>query len=185
VKLRLFKIGMALGLIVVGAHNKPVRGDGGTIRLSQCDGSYRITVFTSPAPFRAGPVDISVLVQDAATGELIPEAQVSLVLTPHDLVCQSLRVVATTKAATNKLLKAAVFEWPEPGLWGVEVAIAGEQKSARVRFDLVAAERLPKWPELWLWIGWPAVAILLVTFHKLLIWRKSIQSQQGERHRLY
>ena len=52
--------------------------DGGTVRLSQRQGGYRITVFTAPTPFRAGPVDISVLVQDAATGQPVPEAHIPL-----------------------------------------------------------------------------------------------------------
>ena len=46
--------------------------DGGTVRLSEEQGRYRITVFTAPAPLRAGPVDVSVLVQEAATGERSP-----------------------------------------------------------------------------------------------------------------
>ena len=67
--MRLFKIGMALGWLLVGACGEAAWGDGGTVRLSRCEGDYRISVFTAPTPFRAGPVDISVLVQDAATGE--------------------------------------------------------------------------------------------------------------------
>src|SRR5580704_18909475 len=43
--------------------------DGGTIRLSETKEAYRISAFTSPNPFRAGPVEISVLVQDADSGD--------------------------------------------------------------------------------------------------------------------
>ena len=53
--------------------------------LSACRdprGDFQITVFTAPTPFRAGPVDISVFVQDPLTGELIPEARVT-VRSPH------------------------------------------------------------------------------------------------------
>ena len=39
------------------------------MRLSERMGGYQVTVFTSPAPLRAGPVDVSVFVQDADTGE--------------------------------------------------------------------------------------------------------------------
>ncbi|HEV3259998.1 MAG TPA: hypothetical protein VG013_24230, partial [Gemmataceae bacterium] len=41
--------------------------DGGAIRLSEQKGDYQITVFTAPTPLRAGPVDVSVLIQNAAT----------------------------------------------------------------------------------------------------------------------
>ncbi len=73
---------------------------------------------------------------------------------------------------TNKLLKAAVFELPEPGRWEIEVAIKGEQGGAQVRFELEAAERAPQWPLMWPWIGWPAPVILLFSIHQLLVWRK-------------
>ena len=52
----------------------PARADGGTVRLSERQGEYRITVFTAPVPFRAGLVDISVLVQDAVSRTPIPDA---------------------------------------------------------------------------------------------------------------
>src|SRR6516225_11891006 len=54
------------------------RADGGAVRLRERVGGYQIAVFTSPTPFRAGPVDVSVLVQDAATEECVPDARVTL-----------------------------------------------------------------------------------------------------------
>src|SRR5262249_58128830 len=90
------------------------RADGGAVRLCERAAGYQITVFTSPTPLRAGPVDVSVLVQDAATGECMPEARVT--------VCwkvpgagRMLEYQATTEAATNKLLRAAEFQLPGPG----------------------------------------------------------------------
>src|SRR5262245_39241390 len=58
------------------------RADGGTVRLSRRAGGYRITVFTDPTPLRASPVDVGVLVQDAATGEAVPGAQVTVWAAP-------------------------------------------------------------------------------------------------------
>ena len=133
-------------------------------------------MFTAPTPFRAGPVDISVLVQDAITGEPIPEARVTVVLSSRNQLVLPIRRTATSDAATNKLLKAAVFELPEPGRWEVEVAIEGGQQVGRVRFELEAAGRAPQWPAMWPWIGWPAPVILFFSIHQLLVWRKSRQS---------
>src|SRR5262245_51794128 len=86
------------------------RADGGTVRLSQRAGGYRITVFTEPTPFRAGPVDVSVLVQDAATGDVVPGAQVTVWAAPSGRGGEAAEHPATTEAATNKLLRAALFE---------------------------------------------------------------------------
>src|SRR5437868_5841580 len=74
------------------------RADGGMIRLSEQNGKYRITVFTSPAPLRAGPVDISVLVQDDMTGEVEPAAQVDIEAVRRTLPHVALHQRATTDA---------------------------------------------------------------------------------------
>ena len=60
------------------------RGDGGTVRLSEQRGGYQITAFTSPTPFRAGPVDISVFVQDTTSGEPVNDVRIVVRVAPID-----------------------------------------------------------------------------------------------------
>jgi hypothetical protein len=152
--------------------------DGGVPRVSEQTGGYRVSVFTSPTPFRAGPVDISVLVQDADSGELLPSVQVFVRATPRDRPNQSVNHPATAEAATNKLYFAAMFELPEPGWYDFDVTIKGERGPARVRFALEAADRLPEWWALAPWIGWPALAIGLFSVHQILVRRKSPGSRR-------
>jgi hypothetical protein len=170
--MRLIKIIFTLGWLLIGLNGKAVRGDGGTVRLSRGEGPYRISVFTGPTPFRAGSVDISVLIQDAQTGAVIPEARAAIWLTRCNHLGEPMHQSATSAAATNKLLKAALFELPAPGCWTVLVMIEGEQGSARVRFEAEAAERAEEWPAIWPWIGWPAPVILLFSIHQMLVLRK-------------
>src|SRR6516162_7835388 len=125
-----------------------VRADGGAVRVREQAGAYQVTVFTSPTPFRAGPVDVSVLVQDAATGECVPEARVSVRLTARGRG-DVLEYPATAEAATNRLFHAAVFRLPEPGWWEVEVAVEGPHGPAVVRFEVEANEPPPRWLEFW------------------------------------
>src|SRR5437588_2731753 len=99
------------------------RADGGTVRRSERAGGYQVTVFTAPTPFRAGPVDISVLVQDALTGEPLSQTRVTVRMTKPDQL--ALEYPATPEAATNKLLHAAQFELPHPGRWNMEVQVEG------------------------------------------------------------
>src|SRR4029077_14949184 len=80
---------------------------------------------------------------------------------------------ATQEAATNKLLHAAQFEIPVPGRWELEVRVEGSQGTAVVGCELEAAEPLPRWRELWLWIGWPALAIALFGIHQVLSRRRA------------
>jgi hypothetical protein len=148
-----------------------LRADGGAVRLSEQRGGYRITVFTAPTPLRAGPADVSVLVQDASTGEPASDVQVTIKAARRG----SSAVVthpATTEAATNKLFYAAEFDLPEPGWYALEVSLAGPRGEAQVSFDLEAAEPLPPWREVWPWVGWPVLAILLFGMHQVLVRRR-------------
>jgi hypothetical protein len=144
------------------------RGDGGTLRLSEQNGKYRITVFTSPAPLRAGPVDVSVLVQDPATGELASASQVTIEAVQSDSGAIAFHGAATTAAATNKLYQAANLDLPEPGWYAVTVSVDGPLGSARVCFDVEAVNPVPSWVTLAPWVGWPFAAIALFAIHQLL-----------------
>jgi hypothetical protein len=144
-------------------------------RLSEKRDGFLITVFTAPAPFRAGPVDISVLVQDALTGEPAPETRVTVRMTKPGQ--PALEYPATREAATNKLLHAAQFELPEPGRWQLEIRIEGLRRLAVIGAELEAAPPLPRWRELWLWIGWPVLAIGLFSIHQVLVRRRFRQSR--------
>jgi hypothetical protein len=149
------------------------RADGGAVRLSERKGKYQITVFTAPTPLRAGPADISVMVQEAATGEPVSGVQVTIKAEHRGLPGVILCVPATTEAATNKLYHAAAVELPEPGWYSVEVEIDGPLGKAQVHFEAEIAEPLPHWLATWPWVAWPVLAILLFGMHQVLVRRKS------------
>jgi hypothetical protein len=151
----------------------PAAADGGAVRLSEQKGGYRITVFTAPTPLRAGPVDFSVLVQEASTGELASEVQVTIKAVRRGSPGVTLIHPATTEAATNKLYYAATFDLPEPGWYSLGVSVDGALGEAQVRFEVEAAEPLPPWLAVWPWVGWPVLAILLFCIHQLLVRRRS------------
>jgi hypothetical protein len=162
----------AFGLLAVYAFfllPSLAAADGGTIRLSEQKGNYRITVFTGPTPLRAGPVDISVLVQEAATQEPLAGVQVTIKAKSRGSSRAALNHPATSDAATNKLFYAATFDLPEPGWYSVEVSIDGVLGKAQVAFEVNAAEPLPPWLILAPWVGWPVVAILLFGIHQVLV----------------
>jgi len=164
--------GVIFGWFLLGTWCAPACGDGGTIRLSEKKGGFLITVFTAPATFRVGPVDISVLVQDALTGEPTdPRPRVTVRMTkPGQL---ALEYPATTEAATNKLLHATQFELPDAGRWDMEVQVEGLHGPAVIGCELEAVKPLPRWLELWPWISWPALAIVLFGIHQGLARRRS------------
>jgi hypothetical protein len=147
------------------------RADGGTVRFCGHHDAYHITIFTAPSLPRVGPVDVSVLVQDSTSGAARSDIPVLVHAHPVGRPAQQIGGPATVEAATNKLFRAAVLELPEPGPWRVEVAM-GTGESVPIEFEVEAAEPLPAWIDLGLWIGWPAVVAGLFAIHQLLVHRR-------------
>ena len=146
--------------------------DGGRVVLVEKQGDYRISVFASPDPLRAGPIDISILLQDAATDAPIADAEIEVILSPRDQRGPTLRAAATSAAATNKLLRAALLDLPTAGTWDAEIAITADRGRANVHFAIEAGPPLPRWLTVWPWFTWPVGAVFLFSLHRHLVWRR-------------
>jgi hypothetical protein len=163
---------LVLFTLVVGKSS--ALADGGTVRFSEKREGRWITVFTAPTPLRAGPVDISVLVQDADSGR--PLRDVPIVVSAQPIRNPSARtsIPATTEAATNKFLHSAPLEFSEPGWWHIEVVVRGSSSEPAIGFDVEVAEALPPWLNMSLWIGWPLAAIGFFAVHQWLVHRRRL-----------
>jgi hypothetical protein len=165
-------IGFLIPLSFVLCTSSFARAHQGAVRLCERAGDYQLAVFTLPTPFRAGPVDVSVLVQDAVTGESVTQARVTLRLTAR-VSGQVLEQPATNGPSGNRLFREAAFELPEAGWWDVEVSVDGPRGPACARFPIEAGEAPPRWLDLWPWFGWPALAVVLFGLHRALVgWRR-------------
>ncbi len=147
----------------------PALADGGRIVMMERHGAYRISVFASPDPLRAGPIDISILVQDAETGKPIPNTQIIVTLTSTGAPCRTIHAVATNDAATNKLLSAALVDLPAPGEWNTEINCSAQQTAFQVHFTIDAGERRLASLDVWPWFTWPAGAIAVFGIHRRLV----------------
>lgn len=153
---RLAFAALAFAVAAAAAH---VRADGGTVRYSGVDGPYRLTVFSTPTPARAGKVDVSVLVQDAATGDVAGDAAVTIRAWPEHARDRALQIAATRRAATNKLYRAALVPLSRPGRWHLQVRVRGHAGRARAEIALPVAEAHPRWLAQWPWLVWPLIPI--------------------------
>ena len=118
---------------------------------------------------RAGPIDISVLVQKVGSRELVSDGQVALKLTRHGDSGGPITQLATAEAATNKLFRAATFELPESGSWDMDVPIDCPLGHAVARAELQVAEPLPAWQAMWPWFGWLALVVALFGAGEILL----------------
>lgn len=159
-----------LQLLVLG-QCAIARADGGQVRVMQNHGDVKLTIFTSPSPLRAGPIDVSVLLQDARTGQTIPDADVTVALTPPNSSQPPICVRATADAATNKLLRAALLDLPSPGDWKfrIECVVPPADTLIAATFTAIAAEPLPRWLTIWPWFTWPIAAVALFAVHRTLV----------------
>jgi hypothetical protein len=156
-----------------------VRADGGTVVLSQRAGDYQVTVLGSPAVLHVGAADLSVLVQDAATGQPVDGLSATLCLVPlGGLPADELRLQATRAAATNKLFYAAQFDLPTAGRWKLTATVTDPRRggtvaaapgTATIEGVLEVGGPPPRWVELWPWIGWPVIVVLLFALRERLV----------------
>ena len=160
-----------LQISVLFALPAPALADGGALRLSEERGNYQIAIFTSPTPLRAGPVDISVLVQDAATHEAVSDVQIMVKAARSDQRGAAIHRPATFEAATNKLFQAAALNLNEPGWWQVEIGLDGPLGEELVALDIEVEKPLPRYLAMWPWLTWPVLPILLFGAHQFLVSR--------------
>lgn len=168
-----------LVLIALDSGAEAARSDGGLLRLTEQAGPYRLSVFTTPTPLRAGPIDVSVLVQDAGTGATRSDVTVTITLTPAAGDGSVLHARATSTAATNKLFQAAAFDLPDAGPWLVTVALNGPEGTGQAAVTVEAEPSPPRWVELWAWIAWPLLPIALFARHQVRAWRRSSAPPAG------
>ena len=155
-------------VLVLGGFPLAAIADGGTLRLSETQAPYRISVLTSPNPFRAGPVDVSVIIADAATGDLLPDVKVDLRLAPGADPSDVRQYQAIRGNGPNKLLHSANFALPRAGLWKVQIDVNGPAGPANTSFEIEAADKLPRWLSLWPWFSWPFLVVGLFAVHQVL-----------------
>ncbi|MCC9606472.1 hypothetical protein LOC68_17690 [Blastopirellula sp. JC732] len=145
-----------------------VLADGGKVQLRREVAPYQVTIFTSPTPLRAGPVDLSILVQDAA-GNVVNDIQIDFRLKSESGVI--LTPPASQATSTNKLLQSAKFILPEKGAWQVQTTITGKA-TADIDFEIIAAEARSDWGT----AGWmlllPMAIVALFVMRERLVQRQ-------------
>lgn len=122
--------------------------DGGALILHQRVGPLSVSVFASPAPLRAGLADLTVLLQDAETDNVLLDGTIQLELNKAGE--PAITAAATNGQASNKLLYAASVQVPRPGSWNLTVRCREHAQQVVVRGPLTVlsaeAPVLSYWP---------------------------------------
>lgn len=152
------------------------RADGGTIQFSAVDQGLQVSVFTDPGVPSAGPLDLSVLVQDAATHAAVLDAEVHASLTPETPAPSTtsawappLCAVTSTSnlqsfqldhhGSQNLLYYSSLVQVPAGGKWRLEVDVRRGAETVSVNGDLQVADQVAPWTSYWHLFLFPPLAI--------------------------
>ena len=157
--------------VVITLAQATAFADGGTVQLRKEAGALVITVFSSPAPLSAGPVDISLLVQNRNGLEPVLDANVSLLLRAEASGTE-IQARPTREQAQNKLLYAAPVTLAESGKWQLAITILrnGERTDATGTIGVAPTPAMVA--SYWGYIAFPPVLIVAFVVNGWLIRRK-------------
>jgi len=146
---------------------EPAQADGGTLRIQEESGPFRIAVFSAPEPLRVGVADLSVLVQRLEVGSPVLDAEVELRVEgpPPE---PSIELRATREQATNGLLYAAAVRLPAVGTWTLRAKVRQRGDVAEVAGELPVAPAPPRFWMLWPYLAFPPTAVACFALHQWL-----------------
>jgi hypothetical protein len=160
-------------LFLLAAAALPACGDGGKLILRQKSGPFVVTALAGPEPLRAGPVEISVLVEDGQTGMILADATVDVEVESADGSIRE-RARASHDQSTNKLLQSAIINLNSQGMWRLRVDLGRLAQRGEVQASLAVEPALPTAVSLWPYFALPPLIICLFGLHqrRLLLRRK-------------
>lgn len=136
------------------------------MQLVQSDGPFVVTVFTSPAALRVGPVDVTVMVQNRVDQQPVLDAQVVVELKSEDGLL--VKTQALRGLGRNNLLYAALIKVPEPGRWVLGVTTGRGQDSAKVVGSITVSPARGFWFSNWRSLTLPSIIIVLFVLNQWL-----------------
>ncbi|MBV9671818.1 MAG: hypothetical protein JO076_03220 [Verrucomicrobia bacterium] len=164
--------------------------DGGAVLAMADSGPFRLTVFSDPPVLRAGPVDISVLVQDRLTANPVLDAQVSIDLIPLNTSSTSLRwappyctvptlsqligMKANRSHGQNHLLYGILTVLPHSGSWTINVraqtgaATNVEAAAGSVTRNIEVQAPLPPLIAYWKLFVLPVAVVVAFAFNQII-----------------
>jgi hypothetical protein len=153
--------------------------DGGGVIARQTLNGLRVTVLASPMPLRAGPVDVSVLVQDGEKAVLDAAVEIawrSAPNSPPDWLppCCSMdsrteRIPAVRAHSNNKFLYSAIVPVKSAGPSELVIDVSSGGREASLRCSVEVRRALPPALAFWPWLLFPPVAIAGFALHQSLV----------------
>jgi hypothetical protein len=153
-------------VFILGMWATAARGDGGTMLLHQDSGSFTITLFAAPQPLQVGVADLSVMVQDRSSGDVLLDPAVDVAIAPEAAHTSPQTLRLTRGQASNRLLQAATVEFPRPGKWRLTLLVTRGGETVRLGTECTVEPDRSRALLVWFYVLLPAVLILLFAIHQ-------------------
>jgi hypothetical protein len=155
-------------ILILAMGATAARADGGAMLLHQDAGAFTITLFAAPQPLRTGDADLSVMVQDRTSGEILLDPIIDLTLAPEP-AGESPQTVRLAKGqASNRLLQACTFHFSTAGRWHLVLLIRRGNEQAQLSTECTVEPDRSRATLVWFYILLPVGIILLFVIHQVL-----------------
>jgi hypothetical protein len=144
------------------------RADGGAMLLHQDAGPFTITLFAAPQPLRTGDADLSVMVQDRTSGEVLLDPAIDVTVAPAAASATQQTVRLTKGQASNRLLQASTVHFSSAGKWRLTLAVRRGNDTAQLVTDCTVEPDHSRATLVWFYVLLPAGIILLFVIHQVL-----------------
>jgi hypothetical protein len=140
-------------------------GDGGTMLLHQDSGAFTVTLFAAPQPLRMGDADLSVMVQDRSSGEVLLDPTILLTVGTEPTVRLQ------KGQAANRLLQSATVHFSKPGPWRLALSVQRGNDSVQLSTECTVEPDTSRATLVWFYVLLPVGIILLFILHQALKFR--------------
>ena len=115
----------------------------------------------TPESLAVGPADLSVMVEEQGSSEVLLDADVVITLTSEDAASAPVVAHLSHAHSTNRLLQDAVIQLPYAGRWHAVIHIREAGRAATASTDLTVANYSARRGTVWLFAILPICAIAL------------------------
>jgi hypothetical protein len=144
------------------------RADGGAMLLHQDAGAFTITLFAAPQPLHAGEADLSVMVQDRSSGEVLLDPVIDLTVATAAASATQQTVRLMKGQASNRLLQASTVHFSRAGKWRLTLAVRRGNDTAQVDTECTVEPDHSRARLVWFYVLLPVGIILVFVIHQVL-----------------
>jgi hypothetical protein len=153
-------------MLAIGAT--PARADGGAMLLHQDAGAFTITLFAAPQPLHTGAADLSVMVQDRSSGEVLLDPVIDLTVVPQAASATQQTVRLAKGQASNRLLQESTVYFSTAGRWRLTLAVRRGNDTAQLDTECTVEPDHSRATLVWIYVLLPVAIILLFIIHQAL-----------------